>query len=206
MDYKKIICITTVLVYFLMSWLFPWDDYELHKSISSSYVFDVIFVVIIGLSLKEKINLQIKDPLKLFIKTLLTSFIAIVIILLNQKMNLLAPFKFVDQLAIQILFLAPVIEEFVFRYGLYHLIRKTSINIKWQLVINSLLFSISHVQAIWILPEDFQGFILYQVGYTFLLGWICTKAMMVHKNIIAPIIIHFIFNLMFYLAVINGNL
>lgn len=206
MDYKKIVIFIVVAIYFSISWFFPWDNYEVHESISTSYFFDIVFIAITGVILKEKIDFKILEPLKLLIKTLLTSIIAVVVILLTEKMNLLAPFRFIDQLAVQILILAPFVEEFIFRYGVFHLIKRTQINVKYQIVINAFLFSISHIQAIWILPQDFHGFIYYQVAYTFLLGWVCTKVMMVHKNIFAPIIIHFIFNLMFYIAVLNGNL
>ena len=97
--------------------------------------FDIVFIAITGVILKEKIDFKILEPLKLLIKTLLTSIIAVVVILLTEKMNLLAPFRFIDQLAVQILILAPFVEEFIFRYGVFHLIKRTQINVKYQIVI-----------------------------------------------------------------------
>lgn len=205
-DFKKISVIATILFYFGMSWFFPWGDLEVHQSISSSYFFDLLFFAIVAFSLKEKVKTKLIYPEKLFLKCILISFTAIVIIMINQKLSLNAPFKYLDKLVIQILFLAPVIEELVFRFSILNLLKRLNINLKWQIFVNSFLFAVSHIQALWILPKDFQGFILYQVGYTFLLGWICTKAMIMHKNILAPIIIHFIFNFIFYLAVINETL
>ena len=46
----------------------------------------------------------------------------------------------------------------------------------YLLLCNAIMFSISHVPALFVLPKEFYGFIYLQLLYTFLLGWICAKA------------------------------
>jgi membrane protease YdiL (CAAX protease family) len=99
--------------------------------------------------------------------------------------------------------LAPIIEEFVFRFAFYEILKKKVANRKTLYFLNALLFSISHAGALSVLPKEFFPFIFFQIGYTFILGWICTKAKDDSNSIVEPIILHFVFNFLFYLAVVN---
>ncbi|MBT4792381.1 MAG: CPBP family intramembrane metalloprotease, partial [Halobacteriovoraceae bacterium] len=101
---------------------------------------------------------------------------------------------------LQLLLLAPLIEELVFREGFVALFEKFKLNKILILSLNSILFSLSHLPALWHLPVEFHSFIAFQVFYTLILGWICTKVRIETKGLALPIIHHFLFNLIFYVA------
>ena len=61
----------------------------------------------------------------------------------------------------------------------------------------------SHLPALWFLPEEFHGFIGFQLFYTLLLGWICAKSRVKTNGMLEPVVLHFAFNLIFYIAVKN---
>jgi membrane protease YdiL (CAAX protease family) len=51
-----------------------------------------------------------------------------------------------------------------------------------------------------VLPVEYVPFIGFQVFYTFVLGVICGQALLRFHSVLAPIFMHFIFNLCFYFA------
>jgi membrane protease YdiL (CAAX protease family) len=198
---KKVAFYIIPAFYFGISWLFPWEKYQWDSSISVSYFFDCIFVLLVATGLRVLPVFKI-DHISLLPSKLVATFaLASFVIFLNNLLALQAPFRYVDKLAVQLLFLAPVIEEFVFRFAFFALFKRCGQSIRWQIITNSGLFSLSHIAAIWILPAEFREFIVFQVGYTFALGWVCTKARMRHQSLIVPILMHFVFNLTFYMAI-----
>jgi membrane protease YdiL (CAAX protease family) len=200
-DRKQIIALVIPVCYFAVSWLFPWEKYQWESSISVSYIFDGIFIILAGLILRKVPSYQIENIKRIPGKLVAILGLAALSIFLNNLFAFQAPFRFVDQLAIQLLVMAPLVEELVFRFGFFHIFEKVGFTQKWQLNINSLLFSISHLPAMWVVPVEFRTFIGYQMVYTFALGWVCTKAMIRHKSLLVPIIMHFLFNLLFYIGV-----
>ena len=188
--------------YFCISWFFPWQLIQWDSSISITYLFDLAFVCVFYFILEPKMKLKVE--IGIFIRLLITIALALICITITSSFNLSAPFKYVDNLFIQILVLAPIIEELVFRFAFYEMFKEKISNRKIQFVLNSLLFSISHSAALAVLPTEFYPFIFFQIIYTFFLGWICTKAKDLSQSIIEPIILHFVFNLFFYFAVIKG--
>jgi membrane protease YdiL (CAAX protease family) len=51
-----------------------------------------------------------------------------------------------------------------------------------------------------VLPVEYVPFIGFQVFYTFVLGVICGQALLRFHSVLAPICMHFVFNLAFYIA------
>lgn len=187
------------IFYFSISWFFPWEIIQWDSSISITYLFDVFFILVSFFVLKPKIRLNVK--IGIFSRLFFTSLLALICIYCVYYFKLSAPFKYVDNLLIQILILAPFIEEFLFRFSFYEILKNKVGNGKILLFINSLLFAISHAGALSILPKEFFPYIFFQIGYTFFLGWICAKAKQDSHSIVEPIILHFVFNLLFFLAV-----
>lgn len=191
------------IIYFSIAWLYPWDKIQWDSTISISYLFDILFCVISLFVFKLRLKVKGQD-----LKGATSRIIAIVgiasfsLFLVNIS-KFPAPFKYIEQLFLQILILAPIVEEFIFRFAIFGATEKYFKNKNHLLLSNSLLFSISHAPGIFMLPSQFHGFIYIQLGYTFLLGWICSKARLKTGSIIEPIIIHFVFNLLFYIAVIQ---
>ena len=190
--------------YFCISWYVNWQDLAPEGwSISVSYVFDVMFVLCI-LSLSGKKNYIGKTiPRNLIIRLILVlgiAFLAITILYLSD--TLVSPFKHVDLLFIQMLILAPIIEELVFRGAIYELFKNAGVKIWVNNLINSILFSASHIPAFYVLPVEFHPFIYFQLKYAFVLGHLCAKSRERTHGVLEPIILHFVFNLVFYLAVV----
>jgi membrane protease YdiL (CAAX protease family) len=62
------------------------------------------------------------------------------------------------------------------------------------------IFAFSHMVGLSVLPAEYVPFIGFQVFYTFLLGLICGQALLRFHSVFAPMVLHFIFNLVFYIA------
>lgn len=92
-----------------------------------------------------------------------------------------------------LLFIAPVIEELIFRFSLWEPIRELTPNRSWAVIVSSLVFSLSHFFAYFVIVEAFRAFVLYQSFYTFILG-IGLGMARKKAGMINPIIYHFLFN------------
>lgn len=193
-------------IYFNISFFFPWEDFSFN-TISSSYFFDFIFWLGAALFLKEEPRLGEFQQKGALIRTSVTLLIAVIICSLSLAFDFNSPFRYLDSLAVKLLILAPFFEEIVFRGALYDLLKKVpDLQVKFQHIINALLFSLSHAAALFVLPEEFLSFIYYQLFYTFILGWLCSKSREMSKGLMEPIVLHFVFNLMFYTAIKNYGL
>jgi membrane protease YdiL (CAAX protease family) len=189
------------VLYFTFSWFFPWEVIKLDSSVSITYLYDIFFVAISALILKPKFGLRVK--VTFFIRLLFVSALALVCIMMTAQFNISAPFKYVDNLFIQILILAPIIEEFIFRFTFFEIFKKKISNKKAFYFLNAFLLSLSHAGALSVLPEEFFPYVFFQILYTFFLGWVCARAKDESDSIVEPILLHFVFNLFFYFAVIN---
>ncbi len=194
------------IIYFYISWFFPWEQIHSDSSISYSYVFDLLFSAAVFFIVKKSPVLGRWDKIKTLIRFVFITLFAFVCVGITKAALLATPFRYVDNLALQILFLAPFIEEFVFRGALYELAEIGDYSSKMKLAVNGLLFSFSHLSAIWFLSEEFHPFIYFQVLYTLILGWVCAKSREETKGMSEPIALHFVFNLLFYIAVKNYGL
>ncbi len=201
---SKIVFILPV-IYFSISWYFPWDELTFWDStISITYLYDLFFSLIVFFAFKSFSTIKITNGI--IVRLIATAIISSLCVTIAKLSSLSAPFKYVDNLFIQILILAPIIEEIVFRYALFVPFQKVFKGKRNLYLFNGVLFSASHASALFILPEEFFGFIYFQIGYTFILGWLCAKARDESKSMIEPILLHFIFNLIFYIGVVKFGL
>lgn len=99
-----------------------------------------------------------------------------------------------------LLVVAPILEEAIFRFLVWQPIQYISQRPIIALVSTSLIFSYSHLHAIWFVPPEVHKFIIYQTVYTFLLGLTCGYYVYRYSSLACAILIHFAFNLGFYLA------
>lgn len=99
-----------------------------------------------------------------------------------------------------LLAVAPILEEAIFRFLVWQPIQYISQRPVIALVSTSLIFSYSHLHAIWFVPAEVHNFIIYQTVYTFLLGLACGFYVYRYSSLACAILIHFAFNLGFYLA------
>ena len=98
-----------------------------------------------------------------------------------------------------LLAVAPILEEFVFRFLLWKPIEcAASPQTAWWAT--SLAFSYSHLHAIWFVPPEYQKFLIFQMVYTLPLGLACGWILRKQKSLSSAMLLHFAFNLGFFLA------
>lgn len=110
------------------------------------------------------------------------------------------PFRLVTGLEWHLLIFAPILEELVFRQT-FQRVLIASVGGKYvtSMLVAS-IFAFSHLVGLTVLPAEYVPFIGFQVFYTFVLGLICGQALLRFHSVLAPICLHFIFNLSFYIA------
>jgi len=187
-----------IVVYFGFSWGLPWN--KIPSTISFSYIFDFVFALTVSFfyrlpwKFKWKIN---KQALKAFVEVFA---LAVGVIGAIYYLDIQTPFRLVNNLEIHLLLLAPLLEELVFRQTFQRVLIHNvgGKNVTSMLVAS--IFAFSHLVGLMVLPAEFVPFIGFQVFYTFVLGVICGQALLKFQSLLAPIILHFIFNLSFYVA------
>jgi membrane protease YdiL (CAAX protease family) len=115
-------------------------------------------------------------------------------------MEIETPFRLVNGLEWHLLLFAPILEELVFRQTFQRfLINQVGGKYVTSMLVAS-VFAFSHLVGLKVLPVEYVPFIGFQVFYTFVLGLICGQAMLRFHSVLAPISLHFLFNLLFYFA------
>lgn len=187
-----------VIVYFSFSWGLPW--HKIPSAISFSYIFDLLFALIVSFffrlpwKLKWHLNL---NALKASIEVILVASTAIFAI---WYMDIETPFRLVHNLEWHLLLFAPILEELVFRQT-FQRILMASVGGKYvTFMLVAAIFGFSHLIGLTVLPAEYVPFIGFQLFYTFVLGLICGQALLRFHSVIAPIFLHFLFNLTFYIA------
>lgn len=99
-----------------------------------------------------------------------------------------------------LLIVAPILEEFVFRFFLWQPIEWTTRLRAAAWLGTSVAFAYSHFHAIWYLPPEYHLFVQYQTAYTFVLGLACGYFVYKHQSLLAALALHFMFNLGFYIG------
>ncbi len=187
-----------VILYFAFSWGLPW--HEIPSTISFSYVFDLFFALSVSffyrLPWKFRWNVT-KQGLKAFAEVLVLAIGSIGAIWYLDIEN---PFRMVQNLEWHLLLLAPVLEELVFRQTFQRLLIANVGGKRVTSMLVAAIFAFSHFIGLKALPVEYVPFIGFQVFYTFVLGVICGQALLRFHSVLAPICMHFIFNLSFYVA------
>ena len=88
--------------------------------------------------------------------------------------------------------IAPFTEEIIFRFGLYELL-KTKINTIISIILTSIIFSVIH------------GYNIYATLYLFVLAVIWNYSYYKKDNLIYPIILHFLLNIIACISYINTS-
>lgn len=191
------------MFYFCLQWQVNWQELTPQGwSISISYLFDACFALSV-LAIGSKRNfLGVLKKRNLIIRMVLVvgvALLCVTILYMSEMLN--SPFKHVDSLFLQMLLLAPILEELVFRGAIYELFKLAEVKIWVNNLINSILFAASHAAGFFVLPKEFYPFLVFQMQYTFVLGHLCAKSRERTHGVLEPIILHFAFNLVFYVAV-----
>ncbi len=187
-----------VIIYFIFSWGLPWQ--KIPSTISFSYIFDLLF----ALGVSFFFNLPWKFPWKInrhvFYSFLTVTFLAWASIGAIWYFDIEVPFRLVNHLEWHLLLFAPVLEELVFRQTFQRFLMTNIGGKRVTSMLVAAIFSFSHLIGLSVLSVEYVPFIGFQVFYTFALGVLCGQALLRFHSILAPIFLHFIFNLSFYIA------
>jgi membrane protease YdiL (CAAX protease family) len=105
------------------------------------------------------------------------------------------------EIMVLLLIVAPLLEEALYRQALLlPLDRLLAGNRLVVVKISALLFSASHFEALWTLRPELHGFVWYQGAYTLGLGLWLASAYYRHGGWGATLVLHFAFNLGFFVA------
>jgi membrane protease YdiL (CAAX protease family) len=186
------------IVYFAFSWGLPWQ--KIPSTISFSYVFDLLFALGVSfffrLPWKFRWNIN-KNTYKVIGEVLALATGAIAAI---WYMDIEIPFRLVNNLEWHLLLFAPLLEELVFRQTFQRVLIANMGGKRVTSMLVASIFAFSHLVGLMVLPVEYVPFIGFQVFYTFVLGVICGQSLLRFHSVLAPIFMHFIFNLCFYLA------
>jgi len=201
MIFSRLLLFLPIVFYFFLSWGIQWPALISGTTISASYLFDLVYAFLILVYFKKlKIELSFNKT-SFVVRCSFMVIAALISILLLNTNEIKTPFKYLDHLLIQLIIFAPIMEEIVFRGAFVELIGRLGLKPPISIGLNAAIFSFSHMAGLFVLPEEFHSFIYIQMIYTFFMGWVLTKSRLETKNYLEPIILHFLFNFIFYLAV-----
>ena len=187
-----------VIVYFSFSWGLPW--HKIPSTISFSYIFDFLFALSVSFFFRLPWKFRwilTKQTLKATLEVILLSAGSVLAI---WYMDIETPFRLVNNLEWHLLLFAPILEELVFRQT-FQRVLISSVGGKYVTsMLVAAIFAFSHLVGLSVLSPEYVPFIGFQVFYTFLLGLICGQALLRFHSVFAPIFLHFVFNLIFYIA------
>lgn len=187
-----------VIVYFAFSWGLPW--HKIPSTISFSYIFDFLFALSVSFFFRLPWKFKWMITKQTFKATLEVFLLAAGAVLAIWYMDIETPFRLVNNLEWHLLLFAPVLEELVFRQT-FQRVLVSSVGGKYVTsMLVAAIFAFSHLVGLSVLPAEYVPFIGFQVFYTFLLGLICGQGLLRFHSVFAPIFLHFIFNLVFYVA------
>jgi membrane protease YdiL (CAAX protease family) len=167
----------------------------------ASYTFEAVFVTLVAFYYRKRLSFKFnwKDELKLsFTPALVLGFI---VFLLARPLGISIPFDLRSKETILfLLFIGPVLEEFIFRMALWQplmdLFKKQNVT----LIITTLIFSYAHFHSYWFVPAQIFPFIYYQSTYVIFLALYCGYRLIKTNSMISPIAVHMGFNLGFFLG------
>lgn len=187
-----------VIIYFGFSWGLPW--HKIPSTISFSYVFDFLFAL--GVSFFFRLPWKFKWRFTRQTAIALAEVFALAVgsIAAIWYMEIEIPFRLVQNLEWHLLLFAPILEELVFRQTFQRVLIGSVGGKRVTSMLVASIFAFSHLVGLAVLPVEYVPFVGFQVFYTFVLGVLCGQALLRFHSVLAPICLHFIFNLSFYIA------
>lgn len=188
-----LVCIYIIVRFLFTKWLDSLGNY-------ASYIFEVadvtVAAILAGRSLFDRCKVNKFVAIGMF-GSLLGGFAVFKIAGLS---GIAIPFDLTGtETIVLLLIVAPILEESLFRFFIWEPLSWLS-NPVYAWVLTSLIFSYSHLHAIWFVPKEIQSFVLYQTVYTLGLGLTSGFFVFRFRSVLGAVAIHFSFNLGFYLA------
>jgi membrane protease YdiL (CAAX protease family) len=185
-------------LYFACLVFIPWHDLFPESSVPLSYLWDIVFTVMAYFWCRQPLYFRFQDQRLLALYAAVTLSLAVLAIIIMNLIGVTHAFSMLDHLFIEMVVVAPILEELVFRLAFGLATQETSLPERKQALINAGIFSFAHLIAYFVVPDVFKGFIIAQTFYTFFLGYFCFQIFQKTRNILYSIFLHFIFNLTFY--------
>jgi membrane protease YdiL (CAAX protease family) len=99
-----------------------------------------------------------------------------------------------------LLLVAPILEELIFRLALWEALKSINGQALLPIIGSTVLFSLGHLVAYWVVPSSIQPFVLYQSLYVIPLSIVISYRRHYARSVMPAILLHFGFNLGFLLA------
>jgi membrane protease YdiL (CAAX protease family) len=166
-----------------------------------SYAFDVAFVGIAYFLFRREIQFS-KRPTAFDALFGFLMLISGFLIFKTAGLFLIPiPFDFSSAETLMLLLvLGPLLEELIFRMALWQALNNICSS-KWFVIgATSFLFAAAHFAPYWAIPEQFQGFLIYQTVYVMFLGLAVGVRRSISQAILPAVFMHIGFNLGFFLA------
>lgn len=165
----------------------------------TSYIFEIICVAIGAFLHREHLRKIWTVNRKIIGSALVCGTLGFTSFKVSGFLGIVVPFNLEGtETLIFLLIVAPVLEELIFHGLLWFPLAR--INTFLALLVTSILFSLSHFSAYFYTPAEYHSFIFYQTGYTLVLGLACGLSVWRWNSLAGAILIHFCFNLGFFLA------
>ncbi len=170
------------------------------SKISFSYLFDLLFALGVCFIFRLPWKFKVKFNRHILVSFLELIALAVATIAAIWYFDIETPFRLVQDLEWHLIILAPILEELVFRQTFQRLLVHSVGGKRVTSMLVAAIFAFSHLIGLKVLPAEYVPFVGFQIFYTFILGLLCGQALLRFGSIIIPVVMHFIFNLMFYLA------
>ncbi len=167
----------------------------------ASYIFEVLLVASSILLSWNTFCELFKFHRSAFLGSIGSLIFGFAIFKLAAFSNILIPFDLHGvQTIVFLLLISPILEELIFRFFLWKPFDSLTQRPFLTWVLTSIVFSYSHLHALWFSPKEIHPFVIYQTMYTLILGFCCGYFVYKQKFVLGGILVHFFFNLGFYLA------
>lgn len=166
----------------------------------STYTFELLFVALIGWIYRRKLKFSIPSPVETFLDLSVGIGFGFTVYKLSKPLSLVIPFDFKsNETLLFLLLLGPLLEELLFRMAIWEPLSEIFGGLT-VLLVTSVIFSYSHFDAWWSVPEQLRSFVLYQTLYVFFLALYCGWRRMKSGNFIPAVLSHASFNFGFYVG------
>lgn len=165
-----------------------------------AYGFEILFVAVALLVYRGRCGFRL-NPGQLWLPFIFLFVGGWAIYELAIYANLTIPFDLQGgETIFLLLILAPVLEELLFRFALWEPAKDLWKKDSTVLIATTAFFSFGHLTALWTVPVEYRSFVLYQTLYVVVLGLACGWVRLAANSLAAPMLLHFAFNLGFFLA------
>ena len=194
-----IVPILLLLTYLVPSFLFDFM-FEFWQGFVP-YYFEFIFVAVVAFIYRKKLKFEIFSESKIGKSILIYTVAGFLTLVFAKIFSTELPFDLKNRgVLIFLLFLGPLLEEFIFRFSLWHLIKKITKCEKTALYLTTCLFSLAHFKAVLIIKDPFLTFVVFQSLYTMILGRQLGERYLKRKSLTEVILLHSFYNAGFWIA------